>query len=167
MQFLYSTRQIKRTLWQIPAILLLSIVVGLISNAVRKQHLPIIGDWSNKGRVVTESGDTLAIPFSEAVRYFKQKTAIFIDARDEEMFEEGHIQGAVNLPWHDVDNYFMDFVKDIRPTDRIIIYCDGETCNLSHDLALFLIDMGFLNTKVLVNGWTLWIDNNLPVEKEE
>jgi len=153
MQFSYSTCQIKRALWQISGILVLSIVLGLVSNSLRIQHLPIIGDWSNEGRLLTESSDTLAIPLSGAIKLFKQKTAIFIDARDEELFEEGHIQGAVNLPWHDVDNYFMDFAKDIRPTDRIITYCDGESCNLSHELALFLINMKFPNVQVLVNGW--------------
>jgi rhodanese-related sulfurtransferase len=164
MQFLYSTRQIKRTLWQIPAILVLSIVLGLGSNAVRKQHLPIIGDWSNEGRLITESGDTLAIPFSEAVRHFKRKTAIFIDARGADLFEQGHIQGALNLPWHDVDNYFVNLENDIQPTDKVITYCDGETCNLSHDLALFLMEMGFQDVNVLVNGWTIWLDNNQPVD---
>jgi rhodanese-related sulfurtransferase len=34
---------------------------------------------------------------------------------------------------------------------------------LSHDLALFLKDLGFTRVKVLVNGWTLWKEKNLPV----
>jgi rhodanese-related sulfurtransferase len=167
MQFSYSAYQIKQALWQICVILILAVIFGLVSNTVRKQHLPLIGDWSTEGRLTTDTGDTFAIPFSEAVTAFDQKTAVFIDARGDDLFKQGHIKGAKNLPWHDVDDYFMALAKDLKPTDRIITYCDGETCNLSHDLALFLIDLGFLNTKVLVNGWTLWIDNNLPVEKEE
>ena len=59
----------------------------------------------------------------------------------------------------------MALAKDLKPTDRIITYCDGETCNLSHDLALFLTEMGFQDVKVLVNGWTVWLDNNQPVEQ--
>jgi len=167
MQWFYPTHQFKRALWQVPAILVLSVILGLVSNAVRKQHLPTIGDWSTESRLTTDSGDTLAIPFLEAVKAFNQKTAIFIDARGVDLFKEGHIKGARNLPWHDVDDYFMDLAKDIQPTDRIITYCDGESCNLSHDLALFLVDMGFTNVKVLVNGWTVWIENNLPIEKHK
>ena len=45
--------------------------------------------------------------------------------------------------------------------------CDGETCELSHDLALFLRDAGFVNTRVLVNGWTLWQQAGLPMEAGE
>lgn len=42
----------------------------------------------------------------------------------------------------------------------------GENCDLSHELALFLKQMGFPNTRVLVNGWTVWQELNLPVEGE-
>jgi rhodanese-related sulfurtransferase len=35
---------------------------------------------------------------------------------------------------------------------------------LSHDLALFLRDAGFTDTRVLVNGWALWQQAGLPVE---
>ena len=165
MQFSYSTYQIKQALWQICVIIILAVIFGLVSNTVRKQHLPLIGDWSTEGRLTTDSGDTFAIPFSEAVTAFEEKTAVFIDARGDDLFEQGHIKGAKNLPWHDVDDYFMALAKDLKPTDRIITYCDGETCNLSHGLALFLAEMGFQDVKVLVNGWTVWLDNNKPVEQ--
>ena len=55
----------------------------------------------------------------------------------------------------------------MEPETPIITYCDGETCNLSHDLALFLRDMGFMNVRVLVNGWTAWHESRFPVESSE
>ena len=45
----------------------------------------------------------------------------------------------------------------------IIAYCDGEHCDLSHELALFLKEMGFENARVLVNGWTVWQQAGLRV----
>ena len=45
---------------------------------------------------------------------------------------------------------WLDFIR------MIISHCDGETCSLSKDLALFLRDMGFKNARVLVNDWTVW-----------
>lgn len=158
-------KSLAEAVWQSFFIILLSLAAGLTVNMIRTDAIPVIGDWSAEGRLVTGSGDTLIIPLPDAIRHFNQETAIFIDARDMHEFESGHIKGARNLPWHDVDERFMDVVSDIQPTDRIITYCDGESCNLSHDLALFLLDMGFENVNVLVNGWGLWIENEQPVEK--
>jgi 3-mercaptopyruvate sulfurtransferase SseA len=61
----------------------------------------------------------------------------------------------------------MEITQDLEPETAIIAYCDGETCNLSHDLALFLKDMGFMNVRVLVNGWTVWSKSRFPVEPSE
>ena len=51
--------------------------------------------------------------------------------------------------------------KDAAP--MIITFCDGQSCRLSHELALFLREMGYENVRVLVNGWTLWQQAGLPV----
>lgn len=77
MAVLFQINQFKRALWQNPAIIVLAIILGMVSNVLRTQHLSIIGDWSNEGRLVTDSGDTLVIPLEEAIKLFKEKTAIF------------------------------------------------------------------------------------------
>jgi rhodanese-related sulfurtransferase len=61
----------------------------------------------------------------------------------------------------------VEVTGDLEFETVIISYCDGETCNLSHDLALFLKDAGFLNVRVLVNGWTVWRESHFPVESSE
>jgi rhodanese-related sulfurtransferase len=145
-----------KTLWQIPAILAIALGMGLISNALRLGSLQLVGDWSD-----------LIISLSEAAKLFTEEAAVFIDARSDEDFREGHIQGAKSLPWQDVDQRFIEIAEDISPDVTIITYCDGETCKLSHDLALFLIDMGFKDVRVLVNGWSVWQETNLSIEKED
>jgi len=100
----------------------------------------------------------------EAEKLFFTHAAMFIDARSVEEYERGHIQGSRSLPWHDVDLNFMAVTADLDLASPIITYCDGETCELSHDLALFLRDAGFMNTRVLINGWTVWQQAGLPVE---
>ncbi|HKL00541.1 MAG TPA: rhodanese-like domain-containing protein [Desulfotignum sp.] len=64
--------------------------------------------------------------------------------------------------WHDVDNYFETVIMTLDPEALTITYCDGEACPLSHDLAIFLKNLGFTRVKVLVNGWTLWKNHHLP-----
>ncbi len=131
---------------------------------VRTDSIPVIADWSTESRQISDSNKSLTIPISQAKELFKNDSAIFLDARDENSFDQGHIKGAKNLPWHAVDEYFMKIAKELPKDGLIITYCDGETCNLSHELSLFLNEMGFSNVKVLVNGWTIWQEMNLPVE---
>ena len=146
-------------------ILFLSVVIGLVVNMIRPDSIPVIADWSTENRLTSDSGETLIIPLPLAKALFEKNEAVFMDARDKNQFDLGHIKGAKNLPWHAVDDYFMDIVQDLSNDTIIITYCDGESCDLSHELSLFLKKMGFNHVKVLVNGWTIWQEMNLPVEE--
>ena len=84
--------------------------------------------------------------------------------RPESEYAEGHIQGALSIPSQEADDYFMEAADRLSAAKAIITYCDGENCELSHDLALFLKDMGVENVRVLVNGWTVWHEAGLPTE---
>ena len=152
------------TLRQMIFVLILSVIIGLSVNAIRSGCLPVIGDWSTEGRLSSDDGSSLVIPIKEAKAAFNENRAVFLDARDKGLFGQGHIKGAKSLPWHSVDDHFIDIVEGIANDTLIITYCDGETCDLSHELALFLEEMGFSNVKVLINGWTVWQEVNLPVE---
>ncbi len=63
MQFSYSACQIKQALWQICLILIFAVIFGLVSNTVRKQHLPYSAQQN--GDTSTQiNGDTNAnLPF--------------------------------------------------------------------------------------------------------
>ena len=152
------------TFRQMIFVLILSVVIGLSVNAIRSDGIPVIGDWFTEGRLSSDDGSSLEIPIIEAKAAFNENRAVFLDARDKGLFEQGHIKGAKSLPWHSVDDHFIDIVEGIANDTLIITYCDGETCDLSHELALFLKEMGFSNVKVLVNGWTVWQEMNLSVE---
>ena len=145
-------------------IIVLSIIAGLAVNLARTDSIPFVQDWSAESRLAEDEGNSLSITLSEAETLFKENKAIFLDARGKDLFDEGHIKGAKSLPWHEVDDYFPEVIKDMDRESLVITYCDGESCNLSHDLALFLKNMGFTHVKVLVNGWTVWEENNLPIE---
>ena len=154
----------KRAAWQVPVLVVLSAAVALAVNALRTDRLPMVGDFSVAARMTTATGERMDITLGEAEKLFFTHAAVFIDARSEEEYARGHIQGALSLPWHDVDLNFIAVTQDMDMETQIVTYCDGETCELSHDLALFLRDAGFVNTRVLVNGWTLWQQAGLPVE---
>jgi rhodanese-related sulfurtransferase len=154
----------KRAAWQVPVLVILSAVAAVAVNALREDRLPLVGDFSVAARITTATGERMDISLNEAEKLFFTYAAVFIDARSEEEYARGHIQGALSLPWHDVDLNFIAVTQDMDMETQIVTYCDGETCELSHDLALFLRDAGFVNTRVLVNGWTLWQQAGLPTE---
>lgn len=155
-----------QSIWQFVAIFALTVFLGFSINQFRDSRLPLFGDWSVEARLTTPSGIQLNLSLIEAKNLFMQKKCIFIDARPKDDYERGHIRGARSLPWHEVDQKFMEVTKDISLETPIITYCDGKTCDLSHKLANFLIEMGFKNVKVLVNGWTKWQNADLPIDKE-
>ena len=160
-------QQFLQSVWQCGAIFILAVFLGFSINQFRDSRLPLFDDGSMEARLIAPSGVRLDISLIEAKNLFLQKAAVIIDARPNDDYEKGHIRGARSLPWHEVDQTFMEVTKDISVDTPIITYCDGETCELSHHLANFLLDLGFTNVRILVNGWTKWQNANLPIEKED
>jgi rhodanese-related sulfurtransferase len=158
-------QQFLQSVWQFGAIFALAVFLGFSVNQFRNNGIPLFQDWSPEARLTSPSGERLEISLAEAKKLFFQKAVIMIDARSAKDYKKAHIRGARSLPWHDVDRLSMEVTKDI-PTDApIITYCDGETCELSHNLANFLLDLGFNNVKILVNGLTKWQNAHLPIDK--
>ena len=158
----------KKKIWiqafrQAALFILVSVIAALAVNQFRPGGISIIGDWSAEARFSDADGDLMIVSFEEARELFINQQVIFIDARSEKQYLEGHIQGAVSLPWQRVDDYFIEVADRLDTGKPIITYCDGETCDLSHELAIFLKEMGFQNPRVLVNGWSLWLQAGLPI----
>lgn len=155
----------KQALWQVPALVILAAALALTVNHWRAGGLPWVGDWSTEARFADSSGRSLVLELVQAQALFQQGKAVFVDARPRSQYLDGHIQGALSLPWQEVDRYFVEAAERLDPGQAVITYCDGETCDLSHELALFLKDMGFADVYVLVNGWSVWQAAGLPVEE--
>jgi len=153
-----------KTLRQVLFIALIALIAGFASNKLRSDNIPFVEDWSAKSNLVTPSGENLEISLSEATILFNKGKADFIDARSGAEYDAGHIKGAKSLPYKEVDWKFVDAMTGVPEDRAIITYCDGETCELSTELAVFLRNTGYKNVRVLSNGWTVWQQNGLPVE---
>jgi len=162
-----SRTALKRSLWQMPALIVLASLIAVGVNHWRADGIALVGDWSVDARFSDAAGGSLVIGLEEAGRLFRQDAALFLDARPHDQYRQGHIRGALSLPWQEVDSSFMELVDRLDAAAMIITYCDGESCDLSHELALFLKDMGFENVRVLVNGWTVWQEAGLPTDGQQ
>jgi rhodanese-related sulfurtransferase len=159
-----QVKPLYRALWQTPALLGLALLLAVGVNQWRPGGIPLVGDWSADARFADASGHSLVIPLEEARGLFERDEILFVDARPENQYQEGHLPGALIIPWQEVDRYFMEAAEQLEEEKTLVTYCDGESCDLSHELALFLKDMGFTDVRVLVNGWTVWKQAGLPTE---
>lgn len=158
-----------QTLWQIPLIFLLAGAFSIGVNSLRPDGIPLVGNWSEEARFSGTDGEMLVIELEQAEQLFDRDEVVFLDARPQSQYAEGHISGALNIPWQEVELYFIEAADQLEAANgkAIITYCDGVSCDLSHELALFLQEMGFENVRVLVDGWSRWKQAGLPVSREE
>jgi rhodanese-related sulfurtransferase len=153
-----------RAIGQTIGIIAVACILAVCTNLLRQNSLPFAGDWSADSRLSDDTGQSMVVGLTEASRMYAEDTAVFVDARPEHQYAQGHIKDAVSLPWQQVHERFMEAVDRLETAETLICYCDGENCELSHDLALFLANMGFEDTRVLVNGWTVWKEAGLPAQ---
>jgi rhodanese-related sulfurtransferase len=150
---------------QSAVLFLFAVLIGLGVNSLRPDRLPLVGDWSMKAQVNSGPGKgSLLITLEEAEILFFDQKAVFLDARSEEAFHTGHIEGARNLPWEEFERYYPAVMSDIPRSAVIVTYCDGETCSLSKELAFALVAKGYDQVRVILDGWRQWQESSLPIE---
>ncbi|PIP38099.1 MAG: rhodanese [Desulfobacterales bacterium CG23_combo_of_CG06-09_8_20_14_all_51_8] len=158
------TTPFTNALWQIPAIFLISAGIAFGFNQVRGKTLPLFCPWSQGVSHTASSENVSIISVDEAAALFYADQTVFIDARPESFYNQGHIRGAFSLPFQEAEEKCFEIMEKISPDKHIITYCDGATCDLCDKLAVFLCDLGCENVSALINGWTVWNQYNLPVD---
>lgn len=79
---------------------------------------------------------------------------VLIDSRPPAKYNEGHINGAINIP----DAQFDAFAH-LLPADKekiLIFYCGGLDCPLSPSSAKKAIELGYTNVMVYQEGIVTW-----------
>lgn len=144
--------------------------LALLVNRLSPRGIPLVGQWDTELGVVTADTDVAALwmdfelPDSQAAKQvFDAGSALFVDVRGREMFEEGHIPGAVSLPLDDFETRLERFAAEVSATQPIVTYCSGRLCQDSHTAAQLLMEHGFANVVVYIDGLPGWIENGYPV----
>ncbi|MEN8178207.1 MAG: rhodanese-like domain-containing protein [Pseudomonadota bacterium] len=74
-----------------------------------------------------------------------------VDTRLKNLYDKGHIPGAVNIEWREVIAK-----RDQLPADKsVILYCDTGLLSSKAHFALRLL--GYENVKVLFGGYNSWL----------
>jgi len=108
---------------------------------------------------VTEVVKPIDIKLDFAKALFDKKYK-FIDARDVSDYEAGHVQGAINIPYHDLEKY-RDKLNDLPKEQVYVTYC-SSACDVSIDMAYAMAKMGFKKLYIFHGGWDEWKNAGYP-----
>jgi len=152
-----------------PAVLIAaSLALGVLTNLGFVKEVVEGGKKLTIDEVAEEASSRLpSIHIDEAAEAFMNGDALFVDARDSDSYESGHIPGAINVPWEEVQ-YDPTSIRDIVPVGLpVITYCDGTDCKASILLAAAMADLGYDDIRVFFGGWVEWEEAGFPVEEGE
>lgn len=96
----------------------------------------------------------------------EQGLVVFIDARSDEHYQEGHIPGAYQLDHFHPERYLAAALPVCQTAEQILVYCNGGTCDDSLQTAIFLRDAGIPKEHLFIygGGITEWAAKGLPIE---
>ena len=110
----------------------------------------------------------------EAMQLFRDpqyalELIVFIDARDDRHYTEGHIPGAYQFDRYYPEKHLPAVLTACLNATKIVVYCTGGNCEDSEFAALTLKEAGVTQERlsVYVGGMTEWAANRWPVEVGE
>ncbi|MGQ0533092.1 MAG: rhodanese-like domain-containing protein [Caulobacteraceae bacterium] len=100
------------------------------------------------GEVESYRADRL-VSLGDFQRMARDSSTIILDARSADAYAEGHIDGAINLPFTDfTDQSLREALRD--PNVRILIYCNNNFSNNSQPVILKRVELA-LNIQTFIN----------------
>lgn len=101
---------------------------------------------------------------AQMAKLLHDKGIVFVDARDDAHFKEGHIPGAKHLSVKD-EGFTEANLSAIAPKNKpVVFYCTGVTCMASSMAAQKAVEWGWSTIYYFRGGLTQWKTSGLPVE---
>jgi len=85
---------------------------------------------------------------------------VLLDVRTPELFETGHVAGAINLPHGKI---VASKMAEYAPATLFVTYCAGPHCNGAARAALRLARLGY-PVKIMAGGVMGWLDEGFTLE---
>ncbi|MDE1464863.1 rhodanese-like domain-containing protein [Spartinivicinus poritis] len=89
----------------------------------------------------------------------QQQDFVLLDVRGEEAFKQGHIEGAINLPYWKIK---PDTVDQYPKDTLFVVYCAGPHCNATEKAAIRLAELN-CPVKKMIGGICGWIDEGFAL----
>jgi rhodanese-related sulfurtransferase len=144
-------------------ILGLSLVFAVVFNLYNDNQIPLIHGWGAKDNIQQ-------ISLNQALEYYNNNNAVFVDARKNNFYEQRHIKEAIDLPvvFFELQYPMFQFmltqmgVKD-KP---LIVYGGNFSRRFDMDLARLLQDKGHDKVMVFSGNYEGW-ERALPLEEKK
>ncbi|MFH0921329.1 MAG: rhodanese-like domain-containing protein [Fibrobacterota bacterium] len=153
------------------AVLLASIVLAMLGNALSPRGISVLGGQWDPARGIMHADGHCAPRIQEMdltsllfLMEQKQDTLVVVDARSKEEFISGHIPGAVSLPLMDAAFDLPSFLAHHDAARICVVYCSGAECSDAQDLADILREAGGFKVFVYGMGFSGWVAGQRPVE---
>lgn len=175
--------EVKRILAEVVLVTMAGIIVAFAANSISPRGLALTKNYFPGATNVSLSAPIL--PLAAGIEQkglqrvdgnrvgqlfrdprFQQQMIVFVDARDEEHYQEGHIPGAYEFDAYHPENFFATVLPVCQAAEEIVVYCNGGECEDSQFAAVALRDVGITNQKLFVfaGGFAEWTTNRWPVE---
>lgn len=146
-------------------IIFTTLVAFFAMSAVIYAENPIVPDSLSGAKVISADDCKKLIGGSAKV----------IDVRNELEYQEGHIPGAVFLPYKEKSDKAVSFDVSADkfdlsklPSDKstpIIFYCNGDRCWKSYKSSVVAVKAGYKNVNWFRGGIPEWKEKGYPIEK--
>lgn len=161
-----------KRLWKEISLLLgVAVVLAISVNYFSPAGIALVGQWDTSQGVITArakndvvAGKPEIEDVAMAKQIFDSGNALFVDARSRDNYDDGHIPRAVSMPVGEFDNLIDSFMDQHSQNQTIVTYCTGRNCEDSHTLAQLLMDFGFTDVKVFIDGFPGWEAEGHPIE---
>lgn len=99
-------------------------------------------------KILYRSIESREISYEKLKKMMQKEDAILIDVRSNQEYQEGHLNGAINIPVYDIEKMIIKIVKN--KNDTIILYCSsGQRSKSAKEI---LEKLGYNNVFTLKNG---------------
>ena len=88
-----------------------------------------------------------------------RKDFVLLDVRGEAIYQNGHIEGAINLPHPRINE---NSLKEYPPDTLFVVYCAGPHCNGTEKAAIRLARLS-RPVKKMIGGITGWLDEGFSL----
>ncbi len=160
-----------RTTKEVSILLGVSVILAFGVNYFSPNGIALVGQWDTSQGVVSAREKNAVIldelqidDITHAKALYDSGKVLFVDARSMEDFTDGHIKGAVSLPVGQYDEHIDAFLERYDLDYPMVLYCSGRTCEDSHHLAQLLMERGYMNLSVMIDGLPGWRAEGYPID---
>jgi rhodanese-related sulfurtransferase len=140
-------------------VLMFSAGLAFAVNALRPKGLPLVVSFPPEYQCpsLVQPGRSLKVAQALKSNIPGQRNVVFVDARPRELFEIGHIEGAIDVPYSFVESTPKEIIHRLKRFRMVIVYSNTKDSEESKLMAGELSQAGVEGVFYLEGGFLEWV----------